>query len=130
MVMDKRPCVVLAPELIAKSFLVEEYRGLLERWRDGAFRLAVTRDLLVRYLLILRKLGIPDGQLRHWSAWFTATEKSLFLPEPGSPEADTRTLLQEAALRSGASSIVVARLPDEAARGGVRWVTVEVFSGK
>lgn len=124
---DGRPRIVLAPGVIAKSFLVEEYRAVLEAWRDGAFRTVVTRELLVCYLQLLRNLGLPDAQLRQWTAWFTAADKSLFLPEPGTASKNSRIILQDAARRGKAIAIVASEAPAAGASGEANWISVTDF---
>jgi hypothetical protein len=125
MEMDKRACIVVAPEVLAKSFLLDEYRELLVQWRDGTIRLVVTRDLLVCYLRLLKRLGLPEAQLRQWSAWFTAPEKAVFLPQAIGGTGCGRDILRDAVIRGKASSVVCG-MPVESA-DGVPWITVSEF---
>ena len=116
--------VVVAPDVVAKSFLVPECRTVLELWRDARIQLVVTRELLVIYLKVLRDLGIPDAQLHRWAVWFTAKDKSVFFPESNSSEMTLRETLHEAARLGNAEAIVSTETsPDVDAT----WILVDDF---
>ena len=105
---EGRRIVVLAPDVVVKSFVVAECRDVLNRWRDGAIVPVVTRDLLVYYLRGLRGAGLPDEHLRRWAAWFTAREKARYIAQPGSAPTSQREILLEAAVRGNATCIITA----------------------
>ena len=103
--------VVLAPDVIARSFFDPECRAVLDHWRDGAVRIVVTRELLMLYLRLLRKIEIPDTVLRRWLVWFTASDKSVCLEESGSVQENLSKTLYEAA-RRGAVETIVSNMPE------------------
>ena len=126
--MDKeRRMVVIAPDVIMKSFVIEECRETLNCWRDGAMVPAVTRELLVYYMRALRGVGLPDGQLRRWATWFTAGEKANFMPQLGTDQACLRAILMDAAVRGGATCILFAGPVFESPASPVPWVGVAEF---
>lgn len=103
--------IVLAPEILAKSFHDTQCRNILELWRDGAIRLVITRDLLVSYLRLLKALGIRDDILRRWTQWFTAKDKStVFLDAKPAHERPADSLAHAAQL-GNAHAILYAKIP-------------------
>jgi len=120
--------VVLAPDIIAKSFLLPSCRTVLELWRDAKIQLVVTRKLLVIYLKLLRDLGIADAQLHRWAVWFTGKDKSVFLPESNSGKISLRKILHEAARLGDAEGIVSTNAAGELpVDGNTPWVSVDDF---
>jgi hypothetical protein len=105
---DGEQRTVLSPEVLGRSFFDPECRKVLEYWRDGKIRLVVTRGLLERYLRLLDKLGASPELLCHWRRWFTAPEKSLYMPE-----------------RDPFSKSDVERCVRAAQLGNARWVVLE-----
>ena len=71
--------VVLGPDVIGKAFFNAECRRVLHVWRDGRIRLVVTPDLLRLYVGVLRRLSVPDDQIRRWLWWFTDCDKAIFV---------------------------------------------------
>ncbi len=104
--------LVLAPDVLARSFNDDSCRAVLELWRDGKVQLVVTRELLAIYLKTLKRLGIPDEHLRCWIVWFTLSEHTRFFGETQDQTASlTETLL--AALECGqACAIITANITD------------------
>ncbi len=116
--------VVVAPDVVAKSFLVPACRTVLELWRDARIQLVVTRELLVIYLKVLRDLGIADAQLHGWAIWFTAKDKSVFFSESNSGETSLRETLHDAACLGNAEGIVSTETaPDQ----DTMWILVDNF---
>ena len=66
--------VVICPDLLLESILIEEASPVLRWWRDGKIRLAVSPPLLVLYLRGLRRLGLTDEQIHRWAWWFSSSE--------------------------------------------------------
>jgi hypothetical protein len=125
---EGRRIVVIAPDVIVKSFVVAECREILNHWRDGAIVPAVTRELLVCYLRALRGVGLPDGQLRRWASWFTAREKAKFIKQPGAAQASLNAILLDAAVRGNATCILfVGPSVEESPASPVPWVDVLEF---
>jgi hypothetical protein len=116
--------VVVAPDVVAKSFLVPECRTVLELWRDARIQLVVTRELLVVYLKVLRDLGIPDAQLHRWAIWFTANDKTVFLSEPNFSGTSVREILHDAASRGNAEAIVSTETAPDV---DTAWILVDDF---
>lgn len=127
MVDEGRRIVVLAPDVIVKSFVIEECREILNRWRDGAIVPVVTRELLVCYLRALRGMGLPEGQLRRWASWFTAREKAKFIKQPGAAEPSLRAILLDAAARGNATCILFVGPGLESPDSPVPWVGIADF---
>lgn len=71
--------VILTPELVGRSFSQQDCLELLQAWRDGALILVVNRPLLLRYLKLLKRLNVPQEQIRRWLWWFTSPEKAMFV---------------------------------------------------
>jgi hypothetical protein len=116
--------VVVAPDVVAKSFLGPECRTVLELWRDARIQLVVTRELLVIYLKVLRDLGIPEAQLHQWAVWFTANDKSVVLSEPNAGEMTLSEILHDAARRGNAEGIVSTKTSPDV---DTTWILVDDF---
>lgn len=127
MVDEGRRIVVLAPDVVVKSFVAVECRDVLNRWRDGAIMPAVTRELLVYYLQVLRGVGLPDGQLRRWATWFTAREKARYIAQPGAARTSLREILPDAAVRGNATCIICADPALESTASPIPWIGVAEF---
>jgi hypothetical protein len=119
--------VVIAPDVVGNSFFVPECKAVLDLWRDGGITPIVTRDLLVRYVKVLRGLRIPDSLIRTWILWLTAEGKSLHLPDVVTGGKTTQQALLEAARSGGATSIVSNR--EDSSEGGAEfvWTTADEF---
>jgi len=119
--------VVLAPDVIGKGFFNADCREVLESWRDGAIVPVVTRDLLLRYVKLLRGLRIPDAQIRTWILWLTAEGKSLHLPDTTTPGRSCEEVLLEAANAGGAAPIVSVKPKPANGENQVDWITAGVL---
>ena len=106
--------IVLAPEILAKSFHNSQCKKVLELWRDGSLRPIITRDLLIAYLRLLKALRIPDEILRRWTQWFTATSKSTVLRDANPDQQQPANLLADAAQRGNAETILYVDIPPAA----------------
>jgi hypothetical protein len=73
------PVVVLAPDLVGRSLVEPQSAAVLRLWRDGRIRPALNRSLLLRYLRLLRHLGIDNRLLKRWAWWFNANTRTAFL---------------------------------------------------
>lgn len=69
--------VILTPELVGRSFVQRDCLELLQAWRDGELILVVNRPLLLRYLKLLKRLNVPQEQIRRWLWWFTSPERTM-----------------------------------------------------
>lgn len=83
--------VVLSPELLGAAFLDADCRRITLLWRDGLVKPVLCRELLLRYLKVLREMGLGADLLRQWSLWLTTADKALYL---GEPENSTESLDQ------------------------------------
>ena len=122
--------IVLAPDVLAKSFFDPACRRVMEAWRDGAFHIVVSPQLLRFYARILRDLGVPEVQIRRWLQWFTASEKSLVLPTPASTKQSLVMVLLDTAQRSGTLEIATTSIPSPIEREdrSVAWLHVNDFA--
>ncbi|GMW01941.1 MAG: hypothetical protein AMXMBFR84_30770 [Candidatus Hydrogenedentota bacterium] len=73
------PKVVLLPDVFIHGVFARTEKDVLTFWRDGRYRVIVSRPLLSCYLRLLRDLGLEDPLLRSWLRWFTAPEKAQFV---------------------------------------------------
>jgi hypothetical protein len=71
--------VVFSPDFLGAA--LQDARGaqVLYYWRDGLIRPALNRALLLRYLKLLRQLGLSDVQQRRWGWWFSATDRTVWV---------------------------------------------------
>ncbi|MDA1275725.1 MAG: hypothetical protein O2960_17030 [Verrucomicrobia bacterium] len=128
------PRVVLAPNLIGRSFFDSSSLRVLEYWRDGRITPVVNRDLLLRYLKMLRALGASDSTTRRWLWWFTAAEKTLYLKELNLPGLDGYQLCASLAKQTTSKSVIWAgndNSLDPKIRGGietVEWITASNYT--
>lgn len=100
--------VVLAPDVLGKSFFDAACRRVLELWRDGGIRPVVTRDLLRAYAQLLETLGIPPPVIRQWALWFTSAEASRYIDWTAPNPCNTFALCTDAA-ELGKTRVVISR---------------------
>jgi hypothetical protein len=73
--------VVLSPDLVGRSFFDAQHAAVLHLWRERQIRPALNRSLLLRYMKLLRQLGLDDRLLKRWAWWFNSTTRTAFLEE-------------------------------------------------
>src|SRR4030095_6479420 len=57
----------------------------------------LNRSLLVRYLRVLRTLGLDERLLRWWSWWFSAASRALYAPASTADAAPTHDICSDLA---------------------------------
>jgi len=65
--------------------VILERRELLLAWREGLIQLAVNRELLVRYMRLMHRLGLSESLLRRWGWWFNSSKKCILARENPTP---------------------------------------------
>jgi hypothetical protein len=109
---ENRPTVVVvAPDVLGRSFDEVACARLLVAWRDGRVVPALNRQLLQLYLKVLQNLGVNALLLRRWAWWFTAADKVRFLDNQTFPGATGRTLCTEVAKAAGAACVIALEVP-------------------
>lgn len=73
--------VVFAPDFLGHALQDPAGLRVLEYWRDGLIRPALNRALLLRYLKLLRQLGLTDKQIRRWGWWFSAPDRVVWVAD-------------------------------------------------
>jgi len=121
--------VVLTPDAFGHALLESDAAEVLVAWRDQQIRLVVDRDMIVRYLRLLRQLALPERLLRWWGWWLGSPEKALILPDPPMALGGAEHYRHLAAA-SGAAFIVhwpglVPPELDAGASDSPRWITVQ-----
>lgn len=126
------PRVVLAPNLLGGCFHDSDQFRVLELWRDGRLQPVVNRQLLIRYLRLLSRLGVPPDLLRRWTRWFTAPEKSFYLRDLELGDLVVPELCEVLAKNSGAVWIVTGlpAVQGSGNSGAVRWITASGYLGR
>jgi hypothetical protein len=76
------PAVVLAPDLVGRSLFEPQPAAVLQLWRDRRIRPVLNRSLLLRYIKLLRQLGLDDRLLKRWAWWFNSNMRTVFLDDP------------------------------------------------
>jgi len=124
--------VVLAPDLVGRACLDPTASEVLVLWRNGQVRPVLNRSLVVRYLRVLRQLGLSEELVRRWAWWFGSGRKVLLL-EPDAPGPSVIELCEMLARAAGAPWIIHAgsaeTIPagDGIDQGVGRWVVVNDF---
>ena len=103
--------VVIAPDVLGKSFFRPDCRAVLELWRDGRIRICVTPALLRMYAGLLGRLGVPDAEIRRWLWWFTDCDKAIFVRGPDPAGRDVAAIVIDAAERGGVDDVVSTASP-------------------
>jgi len=123
--------VVLAPDVIGCGFSEAHCGAILNLWRDGRLRPIVNRALLLRYLKLLRGLGLSELMIRRWGWWFSSNAKVLFLPESTPPGWNGAALCAGLA-RAGEARWILCRsrpsslpAPEPGQEEPVPWMTVD-----
>lgn len=125
--------VVLTPDLIGYSLSNTAGLRVMELWRDQHIIPVVNRDLLLRYLRLLRELGLGPDLTRRWLWWFTAAGKSKYLKEVVLPARNGYQLCSELASQSSANCVLWAGIQQDTepnSLGGistVRWISASDF---
>jgi hypothetical protein len=74
---------VFAPDLIGGALVDPRARAVLERWRDGEFKVVINDELLLIQLRTLRELGLSGELIKRWSYWFTDERTSVHVEAKG-----------------------------------------------
>jgi len=76
--------VVFSADLLASGLVEPNGATVLRLWGEHAIRPALNRPLLVRYLRVLKAMGLSSEQLRWWGWWLTTPDTAQFVQdEPG-----------------------------------------------
>ena len=94
--------VVLDPELLVRAALTPEAREVVEAWRNGQIRPALTRRMLAHALGLLREIGLSNSLLERWALWLSDSQK-VFLLEDGIKDQSILAEYVEAARRASAT---------------------------
>jgi hypothetical protein len=121
--------VVLTPDAFGHALLESDAAEVLVAWRDQQIRLVVDRDLILRYLRLLRQLALPERLLRWWGWWLGSPEKAMILPDAPIASSGAEHY-RHLATASGAAFIVhwPGLMPaglDAGASVNHRWITVQ-----
>ena len=71
--------IVLTPDAWGSTLI--HNRQLLLAWRNDLIQLAVNKELLLRYMRMMHRIGIPDHLFRQWGWWFNSKKKCVFVRE-------------------------------------------------
>jgi hypothetical protein len=118
--------VVLTPDVVGRALLDVDHAGVLRLWRDARIRPVLNRPLLLRYLRLLRQLGLGDRLLRHWTWWFTGSSKVEFLAGSELDIAGLPEICVTLARESGAVCVLHGSTL-EPPGGEVPWLTGHAF---
>jgi hypothetical protein len=120
--------VVLSPDLFAASFFDPNCRKVIMLWRDGAIIPLVNRELLVVYLRILNKFGLPPHQMKVWTKWFTSAAHAEYFQDVATQDASWDSLCETLASRRAGSRIVCWRKPNDSGQCRANpWITANEF---
>ncbi|MFT4586931.1 MAG: hypothetical protein ACI9VS_003209 [Candidatus Binatia bacterium] len=123
--------VVLAPDLLARSFFDPDCFRVLELWRSRRIRPVVNRDLLLRCLKLLRELGLSENLVRRWLWWFTAQTKTLYLADEKAAAETGRELCSSIAIAANVRCVICSdeRTRDTAgASASAAWMSATEFT--
>lgn len=98
--------VVLTPDLLGRALVEASAAAVLHLWRDGAVQPATDGALVIRYVKLLRALGLAEDLIRRWGWWFTASARACYFPEVSGEAASTVDLCDKVARRAGAECVV------------------------
>jgi hypothetical protein len=122
--------VVFAPDLVLAALFDPTARQVLEAWRDGRIKPVIDRELLLAYLKMLRKAGLTSELLRHWAAWFTNKEASIYIESDENSQTGIIARCDTIASLGSAAEIICFRIPQRPNPGLVTWKTAEQWAAK
>lgn len=73
---------MIQPSALGELILDSAACPVLLAWREGNLQPVVSRALLVRYLRLLKNLGLPSRTARWWGWWLGSAGKTLILNDP------------------------------------------------
>lgn len=98
---------VITPELFGRGLCSPEGLAVLRAWKDGALRPVVCRNLLKRYLGVLKRLGVVDPQsLRAWVWTWSDRESVTWIEDPVPESSPGRALCQALATKQSCALLV------------------------
>ena len=107
--------IVLTPDVWGVVLI--HNRQLLLAWRNDVIQLAVNKELLLRYIRLMHRIGIPEPLLRQWGWWFNGNKKCIFVREKSVPSSGL-SLCEFIAQEAGSTYIVTStesesKVPEE-----------------
>jgi hypothetical protein len=129
------PVTVFTVELLLRAFADADSAKVLQLWRDGKIRPALNRSLLLRYLRVLRELGLPDRLLRWWAVWLSSPDKVQYVSTEPSGDADWATHYVHVAQTAGAKQIIQGTpggggCGAEGCTDSIKWMSAAEFLGR
>jgi hypothetical protein len=103
---------VFGPDLLGGGLVDPRARAVLERWRDGKFKVVINDELLLIQLRTLRELGLSAGLIKRWSYWLTDERTSVHVEATGANP--MIMLCEKLAKMSQAEGILCWRKPEGA----------------
>lgn len=103
--------MVMDPLLFLEGVTDPGKRGSLEAWRDGRYRIVLTRRMMAHLLGLLRGTGLSEALLRRWAIWLTDPVRVVLLTD-GIQGRSLREEYVDAARRGGAAAILTSRPED------------------
>jgi hypothetical protein len=125
--------VVLTLDLLAGSFWDQDCYQVLELWRDGQIRPVVNRPLLIRYIKVLRGLGLSDELARRWGWWFTCPDKVTYQDVENDPSRSLADTYFDLAQAAGAKTVIcrqaqnISAMDSTPSAGGISWLSASIF---
>ncbi len=102
----ERVTVIFAPDFLGHALQDPAGLRVLEYWRDGLIQPALNRALLLRYLKLLKQLGLTDEQIRRWGWWFSAPDRVLWIADEEQETAAAANLCAQLASKARARYIL------------------------
>lgn len=109
--------VVFTPEFIGQSLVDDTCAAVLVHWRNRVIRPVVCRELLLRYLKLLRQLGLTDRLIQRWAWWFTHPTAARIVEGHAGDPSNLQSLCDTLALRHAPCWVIhgaAAETPPEA----------------
>lgn len=125
--------VVLTPEALGRALVDPRAADVLLEWREGRVQPVVSRSLVLRYLRLFHRLGVPERTLRWWGWWLGSPFK-VHRVEPDPPNPNLEGLCLTLAKQTGAEWILHGRVEEEApvisdpSVAPPKWIAVHRFA--
>jgi hypothetical protein len=118
--------VVFSPDALGGASFHPAAAPVRDAWREGRLQPVVCRALILRYLRLLHRLGLPERTVRWWGWWLGSPDKTLLLPDPSGVSA-VEVLCEALAGAAGSGCVPVYwRLgPGETGRTDSPWITLD-----
>lgn len=98
--------VVIAPDLLGASLFDPDAAQVIALWRDGVIRPVLNRQLLLRYLKLLKRLGLSATLIRWWGWWLTGPDRTVLVDSADLTTSSTTDLCDRIAQLGGAACVV------------------------